>query len=234
MKNSLLFLLLPFFLSFNSVYAQPIAATDTLDLDEIFSGEKLSLSTFSDKKNTIWYYWNKQSAEAAILLKDGKSIAGFPVKYDLLNKVLEIEVGYSAKILAEDQIREFYIDYEGKRRHFINFNDYFETGGVQKGMYQLLYKGNLNLLTQSEAIFINPGYKPQANAGNQEDKMTVVQHFFLYDGVRLWEIPKNKSKATGLFQQFKPDVKKYIKEFMSDFRDEHQLIQLVHYCNRPE
>ena len=223
-----------FLLGFYSAYSQPVVFTDTLEMDEIFSGENVSLSTLSDKKNRNWFYWNNQSAEAAIKLLDGKSIAGFPVKYDLYNKHLEIVAGYNAKTLEEARIREFYIDYQGKRHHFINFNDYFKVGGIQKDVYELLYEGNLNLLGRVEAMFINPGYKPPADAGNLKEKMTVVQTSYLYDGVRLWEIPRNKNKAIGLFQQFKPDVKAYIKEFISDFRDVSQLAQLVHYCNQSE
>lgn len=117
---------------------------------------------------------------------------------------------------------------EGTR--FINPSN-FNAGGyaLNIGFLQEIHSGEMSLFSARKAELVRPDHVPVLSTGSTRSRVIRRKKYFLYDGKRLVEIPKKKSKIIELLETYQAGVSAYVKKEKLNVKREKELLSLIQW-----
>ena len=196
-----------------------IRATNTLDRLLDFDGLDTwdVLYTFpSDEKRVVVGdpYLNANWQKSTVLLSDDKLLEGYPVRYDIRSRELEVKSKYGIKVLEARRVKSYVSldSLNNSPKYFINstrFKD--EKGNVTEGFFEVLSDGKLPLF-KSVSLEVRPAnYRPELNMGSREDKILKKEKYYYMQNQNIFEVPTSAKKLAPVFGDRSEEMQKFIK-----------------------
>lgn len=158
----------------------------------------------------------------------------FPLKYDVLNQELVVDMAGSEYVVPMDSIYGFVLD------------DYFKQvsgseglifqirrggkDGKKRTIYERVLDGKFRLYVGHYAEKMKPNYNAALDTGSLDEKIVKKEKFYLYDNGRMKEIPKKRKSAEKFFAAY-PAAKKYLAKHRVNFKNKKSLSDLVLFMN---
>lgn len=170
-------------------------------------------------------YLNEEWENADIVLShDDLLVKDIPIKVDLMNNWIEVNLKGKIFLLYLDDTHSFY---------FKNSNDAFITGNSivkdsPAGFYKVLYNEKSSLFCQYSTNIKKSTYIPAFDVGEKDDKIIIEKTYYAFINNQLIELEKNKKK---LIRQFKSnnEIITFIKHNNINPKKEQDLIKFINY-----
>lgn len=213
LKNFLLF-----FIVFPvTLFAQRNNPHQAVTTSKLYPAE--AIETFDLRKTTKIerVFFNEDWLEGKFIFSaDYNARQTFPLKYDILNQELNVDVAGAIYVVPLDSIHGFVLE------NSLSVNNYEFTirrraGEKSAEIFEIAINGENQLLIKHQAEKLNANYQPALDTGSRDEKVIKKQRFYLLDqDGHLLEIPKKKKAAESLFSQY-PNAKKYLAKKQSQF-----------------
>ncbi len=169
-----------------------------------------------------------------ILLKDSSYISGYPFKYNMRSKYLEIKddtdsikVLYFAKVdLIFSQTVFGNEIYENCTNYIMQFPEFSDCEFVQ-----VLAFGHATLLDKLTLEMIEANYNTAVDAGETSDTYFVKHNYYIIKNNQLIKIKKSKSSIVKALSDKEEEVKNYIKLNKLNLRETQNIVSVVKFYN---
>jgi hypothetical protein len=199
----------------------PIVMTDL----EIF----INLKTKPAEEVNSFYLddqWHKGKFE---MLPD-HVFENYPIKYDLKNNILEIQLSDEVKILELYRIREFsWTDNAGRDHSFINLNIKSRNTKLY-GIAQVLLDGKAKLIKTYEYI-PRPEYDVKYGAYSAIDHNYVREDLYLMEGEKILQVNGNRKRFMKFFNNYSSNIMSFVKTNRLKINRLSDLKQIIEYYN---
>ena len=180
-------------------------------------------------------HWNQGKIE----LKNGSTIEGLPLKYDLQMERMEIRVEKEkVKILDRNEMLRFvWVDSaSGDTAVYINGGDfYYIASTATNGMFELVEEGEeMSLLSKKEIVVKEGVYNVQIDMGDRTPKYVKVETFYLLKGKLAFKLPNTRRNRYLIFEGHSPSVMAFAKANKLKFKKREHLKKIVAYFNELE
>ena len=208
----------------------------SVGLNGLYVGEAINVYDLSPREAKGSFYYFDKWSDAAIKLKDGRTLTGYKIMYNIETFVLELNVDGVVLELPGSNVEEFYLDIhkEGgftSRKHFVNTGVKYPAIDGVTGFLEVVVEGDLTLLATMETKLVKAYYVPALDAGDKRPKIVKKESFYLYNGKKVLLLPSKRKKAKKLLLSKYPRMKKYIKENRPDYKKKADLTKLVTFYN---
>jgi len=174
--------------------------------------------------------WNN----AKILFKSNEVIEDIPVKYDLMENLMEIKTKRTIKVCPAKRIIAFELkSTESEQiRKFVNCNR-FKSDTKLEGFYEVLVDSDdgLSLFVKTDATIKESNYNPALDVGEETSKIVKRQTYYIVDGNYANVVKKNKKAFLKLFNGKSSIINLLLKEEKLKIGEAQDLIQIVDYYN---
>lgn len=205
-----------------------IRATNTLDrlldFDGLDTWDVLYTFPSDDKRVVVGDpYLDANWQKSTVLLSDDKLLEGYPVRYDIQSRKLEVKSKYGIKVLEARRVKSFVSldSLNNTPKYFINstrFKD--EKGNVTEGFFEVLSDGKLPLF-KSVSVEMKPAnYRPELNMGSREDKILKKVKYYYMKDQNIFEVPSNAKKLGVIFGDRAEEIQKFIKTNKLSLKEE--------------
>lgn len=184
----------------------------------------------SRKKVKRVFYYDDWMEGQFLFFDQSRAGRTFPLKYDILNQELNVDMGGSIYIVPLDSIHGFVFESLINKGHEFTIRK-TGKGYSQATIFEVVEKGTYKLLTQHYVERLRANYQPALDTGSRDEKIVRKQAFYLIDTHgRLIEIPKKKKAAEQVMSKYKP-AQKYLGKNKVNFKNEKDLKKLVLFMN---
>ncbi len=180
-------------------------------------------------------YFDDKWHKGKIVMKDGSSMSGIYIRYDLLRSVVEVREDDFIKAHPTRFIKGFswYNFYIADSLHFITLEDHELRRENFDVIYETVLSGEpMSLLATTKISIQEPNYLPALDLGNPERKVINQKKYFMYDGSTLISIEKQLDRNLKAFHPFEKEVYFFAKEYKLKCKREADLKAMVIYFNR--
>ncbi|MFT4760709.1 MAG: hypothetical protein ACI9XO_000566 [Paraglaciecola sp.] len=231
-KITILFLLLPF-ITFGQV------ADDRRAIDNrLYPAGDVEVYDLRKRTKIKRFFLENNWLECQFLFLDtSKTQRTFPLKLDILNQELVVDLYGSEYIVPMDSIHGFVLeDYysqvsgNAKREFTIRRNN--SKSGKRRSVFEIIVKGEYQLLVGYYAEMLKANYNAAIDVGSLDEKIVKKDKFYLIDDDgRLFEIPKKKKAAIAIFNKY-PAANKFLAKNKVNFKSKESLNRLVLFMNQ--
>ncbi|MGK7396721.1 MAG: hypothetical protein ACNS62_19240 [Candidatus Cyclobacteriaceae bacterium M3_2C_046] len=180
-------------------------------------------------------YLNEKWESGNFKLKD-TVLKDYPVRYDWINKVLEIRHGRSVKLCYNNLLN--YLEYTSgpyKSRLFVNTRNFSEVPPrLRNEMAEVICSGKMSLLKSFEVDFLMPTYNPALDIGEKEEKPVLKTEYYVAKGNKMEEMVFGRKKFYQLFGHNADEVKQFVKKHKLHLKKEEDLARIFDYYNQLE
>jgi hypothetical protein len=158
------------------------------------------------------YYLNEKWNKANILLYQSEMVLeGYNAKYDIKNDIIEIQTSVGVRILDVKEVRNLvWIDsLTIEPQYFVNAHE-FNKGIGYDVLLQVLAKGPIPLLKQTELVITPPSYNVALSIGSKDTKIYKKSIILYSKEGELFEI-KNKKDILKASGDLSKEVEVFIK-----------------------
>jgi len=170
--------------------------------------------------------WNWGS----VMLKDtSKVILGYPIKYDILNGIIEIKSREGIKIIEDYKLNAFsWVDEKGKEFFFINSYEY--NYDFSNKMLRVLVDGPTKLF--KEIRFVKQE-KEIVRYGVQAPTSSVrkISNYYLVDDNGATLIHNKKKDLLKYIDKKSDEVRNYVNKYNLRYSNDNDLIKILEYYN---
>lgn len=198
-----------------------------------YAGEAIDAFDLREKETIGSTFWNDVWLAGAVKLSDGRTVQGYPLRYDIANECVDLQTLGTVKTIPAKVIEEFTLrDGNGSHR-FIDAGSYFGlvTQG-SNGFYEVLVEGKMSLLVQTNLDVQKGNYVTALDAGDATDRIVKKEVFYLMDGKGLVILPTNKKKRLSVLKEYLPSVESRLKTENWKVKKTADLVKLVNYMNQ--
>jgi hypothetical protein len=176
--------------------------------------------------------WNKGSI---MLTQNETLIEGYPVKYDVKEKMVEIKGRDGIRILDVRKVKSLvWIDSLTQTpRYFVNASQYKDEGTPLVGLIEVVVDGNKPLLCLTSVHIKQPNYVPAFDVGDRNATMYKKQEFFYSVSGELKSIKSKKKFLEGLGANA-DQAGKFMKQNDLEVKERNDLRSLFEYLNTLE
>lgn len=176
------------------------------------------------------YYLDDKWHNGSFTLISDMTIENYPVKYDLKNNNLEIQVSDDIKILELYRIKEFsWEDEAGVIQRFVNLN--IEAKSTKLcGLAQILYDGKAQLI-KTYAYKPKPEAEVKYGAYNSIGHNYIQENLYILEGAKTLLVKKNKKRLMKFFDNYYSVVMSFIKSNNLKINKIPDLKMIVEYYN---
>lgn len=199
----------------------PLGTVETVDLRE-----------FNPK--ITHHYLNEEWSAGEITLQGGQVIKNYPMRYDLLNNLMEIKTENQVKVLQGFKIDSFsFTSLLGTRDLYVT-EIKAKDGTPVKGVFELVEDGKeWDLLSKVTIKILPPNYNKVLDAGSQEEKKVLKHDYYFYDGQTMVEVGRSKKKFANQFAApLQEKVLSCIKKDKLSLKKEEDLLQINKCLNQ--
>ena len=194
-----------------------------------WKGEYIRISQYRVKGTP---YYLGESFPGTISYKDGKTVPGVKVLYDLYSQKAGIDLKSNEMFEEESGVKQFTLDlperFGGKKMLFVNADAYDSNA----------YKGYFNVLEDGANLALLKAYKIQLVTDPTQNLVKDVRAFDQYFTYYLYNkktkaLQKIKLKEKDLMKEMNNEekVKAFSKDHEVDFSKEADVIKVLKYYN---
>jgi hypothetical protein len=234
MKQHLIILVFLFPLCPNFMTAQGNDNVNLVDLEYLYQGNRINVFDLRPREQEGTFYFSDEWMEGAVLYKNGKVFTDHLIRYNQKDNSIEVKSGIGILTLPGYYVKEFTmqrVDHKGgvrERNRFINPSNYNAGGyALNIGFLQEIYAGEMSLFSAHKAELVRPDHVPILSTGNTRARVIKRKKYFLYDGKRLVEIPRKRSKIIKLFEKYRPGISAYVKKEKLNVKSKKGLSSII-------
>ncbi len=176
------------------------------------------------------YYIDEEWHKGKFALSSGHVFENYPVKFDLKNNILEIQLSDEIKILELYRIKEFsWTDNAGKDQKFVNLNIRAKNTKLY-GVAQVLLDGKAKLIKTYE-------YMPKPESDVKYGAYQIIDHdymheeLYLLEGDKVLHISGNRKNFMRFFNNYSSNVMSFVKSNRLKINRLSDLKQIIEYYN---
>lgn len=161
------------------------------------------------------------------------SLAGVPVRIDLMANEVEIKAGTN-DIRATKAATVRYVDInnrQGTSSRFINVREYRGDADELLGFFEQLVTGKFDLLQHPTVYIRRSNYNPAMNVGTKDDQILKKLDWYIAYNKRAVKFAPSKKAILDLMPDRKEQLEAYLKSKRPDLKDKADLTALVIYYN---
>ena len=178
------------------------------------------------------YYYLEEWKEGQIELKNGMSITGFPLKYDIKNNEFILNVRSQIKVLNGSKINQFAIFDGEKFINFISAQTFTLDNLPFDGFFEVLVDGEqYKLLSKWSTKIKKATYNVALDMGTEENKIFKVETLYLAKKTSLYKLRKNKKRFLANFGDSAKIIEQYVRKHKLSFKKKEDLQKIVAFSN---
>ncbi len=180
-------------------------------------------------------YLNENWNETTLNLKKGiagvSQLIGINVKLDLKTNGFELLTEKDIKVLTGANVESFvWMNDLPNEEMYINCDQFFFEGTKLIGFGRLIHKGDkLTLIQHVYVDLIQADYNVALDVGSKNHKYIKRDKLYLVKDDQM--IPVNKQSISNTMSDKGAQIKKYIKEYHLNIKQEGDIAKLVEYYN---
>ena len=180
------------------------------------------------------YFIDEDWNTGEVYFRSGTIVKDFPVRYDLYNDLLEIQVEDQIKVLPIWKMDGFrYYDEEsGIPINFVPCAKFKDKDGVPfTGICRVYAEGQTGLYSRYEYVLKDPDYVVALDMGTQEAEIYIKEKALLYTDDRMHEVPARKKRIYALFDEKEESVREFAHKEKLNPRKISDLKVIVDFIN---
>ena len=181
--------------------------------------------------DTVWQAGNVKFYGKLNALTD--SLAGVPVRLDLMANEVEIRAGVG-DIRAAKAPAVRYVDVNnrlGTSSRFINVREYRGEADALSGFFEQVVTGKLSLLQHPTVYIKKATYNPALNVGTKDEEIMKKTDWYIAQNRRATKVAPSKKAVLELMSDRKEQVEAYLKTKKPDLKSREGLADVVAYYN---
>lgn len=205
-----------------------------LILDDLYPGEAVETFDLRERKKIYQSFLIDEWLFGRLLKKDGSLSEGdYLLKYDILNRELNVNLNGSAFIVPDETISGFILKEVQNDKLVEHKFRYYETEDkkIHRGIFKHCVDGNYKLLAFYDAEKLPSNYVPALDAGSLDQKISTRERFYFMAADQLIEIPSNKKRAEKFFNKYE-EARKFLEKNRMNYKNKEQLKALVNFMNQ--
>jgi hypothetical protein len=215
-----------------------VRATNTLDRLSSYQGshapDLLYGIPFPPGKVVGDSYLNADWKVSTVFLYDGKTIEGYPTRYDIATNELEFNAKNGIKVLGGDKIKNFvWIDGQTNvPAYYVNAKEFKSKDNVPLiGFFEVLADGTIPLLKKTKVTVKKADYNAALNVGSHDDKILKSDQLYYARDNQVFKLPSSSKKVIALFGDKSAEVKKFIDDNSLSTGKENNLVKIFENYN---
>lgn len=176
------------------------------------------------------FYIHDEWNEGTIYLNKGMKTQGLPLRYDIVNNVMEIKYEDKIKVLQGYEIHKFDLQQGAEKMIFSNVQNY-KGGEPLRGFIKILASGTITVGVHSTATISKPNYNVALNIGEKDAKVVKKEKLYLITGGAIQEVPGKKSEFLSIFGNKATDIEKFMANKKYNYKNKEELLLIVQYYN---
>lgn len=161
------------------------------------------------------------------------SVAGVPVRLDLLANEVDIRAGpQDVRAAKASTVR--YVDVNnrlGTSSRFINVREYRGEADALSGFFEQLITGRLDLLQHPTVYIRRANYNMALNVGTKDDEIIKKTDWYIAQNKRATKFSPGKRALLDLMSDRKEQIEAYLKKAKPDLKTSAGLTAVVAYYN---
>ena len=180
------------------------------------------------------HYLDENWTQGTIQVKGGQTITNFPIRYDLLNGLMEIKADKEVKVLPKARIERFSLMNQDGTEQVYYTNLKSAEGVPVVGVFRVVEEGEQwILLNQTTITIIPPTYNKVLDSGDEEEKKLLKQDYLFHNGTALVQTGGSRKKFVEQFPaELQPRLLTFMKEARLGTKNELDLLQIANFLNR--
>ncbi|MFN7115459.1 MAG: hypothetical protein ACK4TA_01590 [Saprospiraceae bacterium] len=162
------------------------------------------------------------------------SIAGYPVRVEVVDYSVEFMVKDASKAVEESAIRKINWMNGTEKVTLVNTRQYAGTGEL-KGFFQVLADGSLTILKHTKINVYKPTYSVALNVGTKDYRLVKKEeYYYLWKdkaGAKPEKFKPSKSALLELMRSRKSSVEKFIAENDLNLKRDADMVKVVAFYN---
>lgn len=227
LKNTLLFIVfLPL-----TLMAQQNAEQPNFTKAKMLPGEAIETFDLIERKEIKRVFFVDDWSEGQFFFSvDQNAQRTFPLKYDILNQELNVDVAGSIYLVPLDSIYGFSLqNISGLSDHEFIIRKSAKEKKTE--IFEVVVRGKHQLLVKHIAEKLKADYQPALDSGSRDERIVKKEHFYFIDkNGQLVEIPKKKKSAQALFSEYSK-AKEYLANHKVNFKNKEDLQRLFLFIN---
>jgi hypothetical protein len=177
------------------------------------------------------YYLDTSWHQGTFRMKEGRTSAEYPLRYDIENALLEVRWQGQVKVVGEEYLDSFRW-YEGTKKQARIFNNgraFSLDQSTISGFLELVYAGKDSLVLSYDAYMKQPDYVVGLDMGSRHPEIIKTRKIYIVTDGALHAINKRKDffdYASGLSKRV---LKQKLKTERLSIKDPHDLATLMQY-----
>jgi hypothetical protein len=176
------------------------------------------------------FYINDEWNEGTIYLNKGMKTQELPLRYDIVNNVMEIKHEDKIKVLQGYEIHKFEVQQGAEKIIFSNVQNY-KGGEPLRGFIKILASGAITVGVHATATISKPNYNVALNIGEKDAKVLKKEKLYLITGGAIQEVPGKKSDFLSVFGNKAADIEKFMATNKYNHKNREELLLIVQYYN---
>jgi hypothetical protein len=161
------------------------------------------------------------------------SLAGVPVRIDLMANEVEIKAGTN-DIRATKAATVRYVDInnrQGTSSRFINVREYRGDADELLGFFEQVVTGKFDLLQHPVVYIKRSNYNAAMNMGTKDDEIMKKSDWYVAYNKRAVKFAPSKKALLDLMHDRKEQIEAYLRSKRPDLKDKADLTALMMYYN---
>lgn len=162
------------------------------------------------------------------------SLAGVPVRLDLLANEVEVRAG-AANIKAVKATAVRYVDMNnayGSASRFINVHEYQGDAEPLKGFFEQVVTGKLDLLLHPSIYIRRANFNMALNTGTKDDELMKKMDWYVARDKTATKFSPGKKAILDLMTDKKEQMEAFLKQEKPDLKSREGLLAVFAYYNK--
>jgi hypothetical protein len=160
-----------------------------------------------------------------------KILGPYSCKVNLHTGQIEVMDDDVLKIIDSRKIKNFTIEGDDGKKHFVNGHDYIFSQAPLDGFLEVLVEGEIPLFQRTSLTIMRPDNKPELNVGNKNARIIKKESFLFAKGKELTDPKGLKGNVEKIFGEKASDIKKFIRDNSLKLSRKEDLIQISQFYN---
>lgn len=179
--------------------------------------------------STIWFY---VTAVRRYDPKASDSISGYPIRVNLLDQIVEFDMGENVKGVDPSAIRRILYQGASGPVFLVNTRTFGADQQDLPGFFQTLATGEMTLLKYTRLIVTKPTYNVALDVGSKDTKLFKRDEYYLFETKgQLQKVKLNKKQLLAAMARRKARLERLIDKERLDLGSEAGAIRLVQAYN---
>lgn len=184
--------------------------------------------------DTAWQAGNVKFYNKLGMSLTADSLAGVPVRLDLLANEVEVRAG-ARNIKAVKATAVRYVDMNnsyGSASRYFNVDEFQHEGQSLTGFFEEVVRGKLNLLVHPSVHVQKANFNVALNVGTKDDELVKKFDWYAGRGKQVIKFSPGKKAILELMSDKKDQMEAYFKQEKPDLKSRAGLLGLFVYYNK--